>query len=138
LRFVVLFVGGLPFRECCAPAEIDGLATGSAESKAADGSFMLAMSFYFLKEWRCTFKLILLSVTENVIRHYLGDVVAKSKISSYLDTHAEGPEERSRQLERITERLDALVAVGAFHHASAEKAKLIFAERLKVPTKTVR
>ena len=31
LRLVALFVGGLPVRESCAPAEIDGLTTGSAE-----------------------------------------------------------------------------------------------------------
>jgi hypothetical protein len=31
LRLVALFVGWLPVRESCAPAEIDGLTTGSAE-----------------------------------------------------------------------------------------------------------
>ena len=31
VRLVALFVGGLPVRESCAPAEIDGLTTGSAE-----------------------------------------------------------------------------------------------------------
>jgi hypothetical protein len=34
LRLVTFFIGGLPVRECCAPTEIDGLATGGAESKA--------------------------------------------------------------------------------------------------------
>ena len=34
LRLVALFVGGLPLRECCAPAEIDGLAAGGAEFEA--------------------------------------------------------------------------------------------------------
>ena len=34
LRLSALFVGRLPVRERCAPAEIDGLATGGAESKA--------------------------------------------------------------------------------------------------------
>jgi len=36
VQLVSLFVGRLPARECCAPAEIDGLATGGAESKAVD------------------------------------------------------------------------------------------------------
>jgi hypothetical protein len=31
LRLVAPFVGGLPVRESCAPAEIDGLTAGSAE-----------------------------------------------------------------------------------------------------------
>ena len=31
LRLVTLFAGGLPVRESCAPAEIDGLTAGSAE-----------------------------------------------------------------------------------------------------------
>src|ERR1700740_1152499 len=34
LRLIALFVGGLPLRECCAPAEINGLATGCAKFKA--------------------------------------------------------------------------------------------------------
>ena len=34
LRLVALFVGGLPLRECCAPAEIDGLTAGGAEFEA--------------------------------------------------------------------------------------------------------
>jgi len=36
LRVVALFVGGLPVRKCRAPAELDGLATRSPESEAAD------------------------------------------------------------------------------------------------------
>ena len=35
LRLVALFVGGLPIRECRAPAEIDGLTAGGAEFEAA-------------------------------------------------------------------------------------------------------
>jgi hypothetical protein len=70
------------------------------------------------------------------VRHYFGDGVAKSKVASYLDTHANGPEERSRQFERITEQLDVLAAVGAFQQVSVDKAKLIFAGKLKVTPKT--
>jgi 4-aminobutyrate aminotransferase-like enzyme len=36
LCLIALFVGGLPVRKCCAPAEIDGLATGGAECEAVD------------------------------------------------------------------------------------------------------
>ena len=36
MRVVALFVGGLPVRKCRAPAELDGLATRSPESEAAD------------------------------------------------------------------------------------------------------
>jgi hypothetical protein len=35
LRLIALFVGGLPLRECCSPAEINRLATGCAEFEAA-------------------------------------------------------------------------------------------------------
>ena len=34
LCLVTLFVGRLPLRECCAPAEIDGLTAGGAEFEA--------------------------------------------------------------------------------------------------------
>src|ERR1700676_1970919 len=34
LRLIALFVGGLPLRKCCSPAEINGLATGWVELNA--------------------------------------------------------------------------------------------------------
>ena len=36
LRFIAFFVGGLPLRECRAPAKIDGLATGGAKRESPD------------------------------------------------------------------------------------------------------
>jgi hypothetical protein len=36
LRFIAFFVGGLPLRERCAPAKINGLATGGAERETPD------------------------------------------------------------------------------------------------------
>ena len=35
-RFIAFFVGGLPLRECCAPAKIDGLATSGAKRESPD------------------------------------------------------------------------------------------------------
>src|SRR5208337_672977 len=36
LRFIAFFISGLPLRECCAPAKINGLATGSAKRESPD------------------------------------------------------------------------------------------------------
>ena len=64
------------------------------------------------------------------------DRFAKTKLPSWLETHANGPAERIRQLERVSEQLDAVARLGIFQQASVDKAKLVFAEKLNVPQKT--
>jgi predicted Zn-dependent protease len=64
------------------------------------------------------------------------DRFAKTKLPSWLETHANGPAERIRQLERVAEQLDAVARLGVFQQASVDKAKLVFAEKPNVPQKT--